>query len=61
MGINEIHYKSWRIEVLHGEPGWKTLVYHPNSPLHGAAAPNGSDRSAVLAEAGVLIDGNPAT
>jgi len=61
MSVDEIHYKSWRIEVLHGQPGWKTLVYRPTSPLHGVVAPDGPDRHAVMEEASVLIEGNPAS
>ena len=58
MAMDEIHYKRWRIEVLQGEPGWKTLLYFPDSPLHGAAAPDGTDRRAVMKEAEALADGN---
>jgi len=56
-----IHYKSWRIEVLHGQPGWKALVYHPTSPLHGAAVPDGQDRRAIMEEAKMLIEEYPAS
>jgi hypothetical protein len=58
MAIDEIHYKRWRIEVLRGEPSWKTLLYYPDTPLHGAAAPDGTDRRAVMKEAEALADGN---
>jgi hypothetical protein len=58
MVIEEIHYKRWRIEILQGEPGWKMLVYHPASPLHGVAAPHRADRRAVLEEANALVDRN---
>ena len=57
MVIDEIHYKGWRIEVLHGELGWKALLYRPSSPLHEAAVPEGPDRHAIIQEAKVLIDG----
>ena len=56
MATDEIHYKGWRIEVLHGEPGWKALVYRPSSPLHEADVPNGSDRHTVIEGAKTLID-----
>ena len=58
MEIDEINYKRWRIEVLRGEPGWKTLVYHSGSPLHGATAPDVSKRRAVIEEANALVDSN---
>ena len=58
MAVDEIHYKRWRIEILRGEPGWKMLVYHPDSPLHGAAAPDGTDRRAVMEKANALVDRN---
>jgi hypothetical protein len=58
MAIDEIHYRRWRIEVLQGEPGWQTLVYYPDSPLHGVTAPNRADRRAVMEEAEALIDRN---
>ena len=56
MAIDEIHDKAWRIEVLQGEPGWKTLIYQPSSPLHEATVPHGPDRRAVLAQVKALID-----
>jgi hypothetical protein len=58
MAIDEIHYKRWRIEVLQGEPGWQTLLYYPDTPLHGAAAPDGTDRRAVMKEVEALVDRN---
>jgi len=61
MGVDEVHYKSWRIEVLHGQPGWKTLVYYPNSPLHGAAVPDGPDRRAIMEELKTIIEEKPAS
>jgi hypothetical protein len=57
MVIDELHYKEWRIEVLHGELGWKALLYRPSSPLHETTAPEGSDRRVVIHEAKTLIDG----
>jgi hypothetical protein len=58
MVIEEIYHKRWRIEILQGEPGWKMLVYHPDSPLHGAVAPDRTDRRAVMEEANALVDRN---
>jgi hypothetical protein len=58
MAIDEIHYKRWRIEVLQGEPGWKTLLYFPDSPLHGAAAPDGTDRRASWKKLRRSAEGN---
>jgi len=59
--MDEIHYKRWRIEVLRGEPRWKTLVYYPESPLHGTAAPDGADRRAVMKEAKALVGSKDAS
>ena len=59
--MDEIHYKRWRIAVLRGEPGWKTFVYHPDSPLHGTTAPDGADRRAVMEEAKTLAGGEGAS
>jgi hypothetical protein len=59
MGIDQIHDKSWRIEVLQGEPGWKTLVYHPGALLPGAAALDGPDRRAILEEVKMLKEEKP--
>ncbi len=56
MGIDEIHYKAWRIEVLHAESGWKALVYRPSSPIHEIDVPEGSDRRAAVEGARTLID-----
>jgi hypothetical protein len=56
MAIDEIHYKGWRIEVLHGGAGWKALVYRPSSLLHDTRVPDGPDRHAVIELAKVLID-----
>ena len=56
MENDEIHYKEWRIEVLHGELGWKALVYRPSSPLHELEVPNSSDRRATIEDARALID-----
>ena len=56
MAIDRIHDKRWRIEVLQGEPSWKTLLYYPDSPLHGTAVPDGTDRRAVMEEADALVD-----
>ena len=49
---DEIHYKEWRIRG----PGWKALIYRPNSPLHEAYEPAGQDRRAVIEDAKALID-----
>lgn len=59
MALDEIHYKGWRIEVLQGQPGWRTLVYYPGSPLHGSVAPDGTDRRAVMEQAETLAGDQP--
>lgn len=56
MVSEEIHYKGWRIEVLHADAGWKALVYRPSSPLHEEPVPAGPDRRAVMQEAKALVD-----
>jgi len=56
MENDEIHYKGWRIEVLHGELGWKALAYRPSSLLHELEVPNGSDRRSIIEDAKALID-----
>lgn len=56
MENDEIHYKGWRIEILHGDQGWKTLVYRPSSLLHEIEVPQGPDRGAVIKDAQLLID-----
>jgi hypothetical protein len=56
MASEEIHYKGWRIEVLHQGQGWKALIYRPSFLLHEEPVPTGSDRRAVMKEAKLLID-----
>ena len=56
MEIDQIHYKDWRIEILHGGLGWKALVYRPSSLLHEIEVPDGPDRHCVIAGARALID-----
>ena len=58
MAIDEIRDKRWRIEVLQGEPGWKTLLYYPDSALHGTAAPDATDHRAMMEETMALIGRN---
>jgi hypothetical protein len=53
---DEIHYKEWRIDVMHRGPGWEALIYRPNSPLHEASVPAAQDRRTVIENAKVLID-----
>jgi hypothetical protein len=53
---DEIHYKEWRIDVMHNGRGWEALIYRPSSPLHEESVPLGQNRSAVIEEAKVLID-----
>lgn len=53
---DEIHYKEWRIDVLHRGLGWEAMIYRPNSPLHEASVPAGQDRRAVIEDAKELID-----
>ena len=56
MAIDEIHYKGWRVQVLHGDQGWKALLYRPSSPLHETNVPVGPDRRVVIENAQLLID-----
>jgi hypothetical protein len=56
MAIDEIHGKRWRIEVLQGEPGWRTLLYYPDAPLHGAADLDATDCRAAMEEAKAFAD-----
>ena len=58
MAIDEIRDRRWRIEALEGEPGWRTLVYHPGSPFHEAAAPVETDRRALMEEVETPVDRN---
>jgi hypothetical protein len=37
---DEIHYKEWRIDMMHGESGWEALIYPPSSPLHEICVPH---------------------
>ena len=53
---DEIHYKEWRIDVMHRGLGWEALINRPNSPLHEASVPARQDRRAVIEDAKVLID-----
>lgn len=53
---DEIHYKEWRIDVMHSGTGWEALVYRPKSPLHEVSVPSGHNRHAVIEEAKALID-----
>jgi hypothetical protein len=53
---DEIHYKEWRIDVMHSGSGWEALVYRPSSLLHEASVPCGHDRHAIIEEAKVLIE-----
>ena len=54
--IDEIHYKGWRVQVLHSDQGWKALLYRPSSPLHETNVPEGPDRRIVIENAQLLID-----
>jgi hypothetical protein len=56
MAPDDLHYKGWRIEVLHADAGWKALVYRPSSLLHEEPAPTGPDRHAVMQDARMLVD-----
>ena len=57
MALVEIHYKGWRIEVLHhGVEDWKALIYRPSSLLHEESVPTGSNRHAVMGEAKTIVD-----
>ena len=53
---DEIHYKGWRIDVMHYEHGWEALVYRPSSPLHEVTVPKGLDRRTVIERAKTLVD-----
>jgi len=53
---DEIHYKEWRINVIHSGAGWEALIYRPGSPLHDVSVPAAQDRRNVIEEAKVLID-----
>ena len=53
---DEIHYKEWRIALMHKGLGWEALIYRPNSPLHDVSVPHGNDRHAVIEKAKLLID-----
>lgn len=58
MAVDGIHFEGWRVAILHGEAGWKALVYRPSSPLHETAVLHGADRRAVIAKAKLLINRN---
>ena len=53
---DEIYYKNWRIDVMHGVAGWDALIYRPSSPLHEVSVPHNGDRGAVIAAAKACID-----
>ena len=53
---DEIHYKGWRIEILHGGLGWKALVFRPSSLLHEIEVPDGHDRHSALDGGRALVD-----
>ena len=53
---DEIHYKEWRIDVMHKGLGWEALIYRPNSPLHETSVPARQDRRAVIEDAKLRID-----
>jgi hypothetical protein len=53
---DEIHYKEWRIDVMHKENGWEALIYRPSSPLHETSVPVAQDRRAVIEHAKLYID-----
>lgn len=52
----EIHYKGWRIDIMHHGNGWEALIYRANSPLHELSVPKAPDRRAVIEDAKNLID-----
>jgi len=58
MTIHEIHDKRWRIEVLQGEPGWRTPLDYPESPLHDEAAWDRTGHRAVMEDAAAFLDKN---
>jgi hypothetical protein len=53
---DEIHYKGWRIDIMHREHGWEALVYRPSSPLHEVTVPKEIDRRTVIEAAKTLVD-----
>ena len=53
---DEIHYKEWRIDVMHHGGSWEALIYRPSSLLHEVSVPKGSDRRTVIEEAKNLVD-----
>jgi hypothetical protein len=53
---DEIHYKEWRIDLMHGTSGWEALIYRPGSPLHEMSVPVGQARRTVLEEGKRQID-----
>ena len=53
---DEIHYKEWRIDVMHKGLGWEALIYRPSSALHETSVPAGQDRRAVIEHAKLYID-----
>jgi hypothetical protein len=53
---DEIHYKGWRIDLMHQEQGWEALVFRPSSLIHEITVPKGLDRRAVIESAKALVD-----
>jgi len=53
---DEIHYKEWRIALMHKGLGWEALIYRPSSLLHETTVPAGQDRRAVIEDAKTLVD-----
>jgi hypothetical protein len=58
-GVENIHYRQYRLEVLHQGPGWKVLIYPPGAVFGLSETPNTDERNereAVIAQAKKVVD-----
>jgi len=58
-GVENIHYRQYRLEVRYHGPGWKVLIYPPGAVFGVAEMPNTDEkdeREFVIAQAKKAVD-----
>lgn len=58
-GVENIHYRQYRLEVLHQGSGWKIFIYPPGAEFGLSETPyteKKDEREAVIAQAKKTVD-----
>jgi hypothetical protein len=58
-GVENIHYRQYRLEILHQGPGWKVFIYPPGAVFGLSETPyteKKDEREAVIAQAKKTVD-----